>query len=347
MSWEETLDHYGVLIEKRLRDYFAQVLREARAYHLFIEKVYSGLEEFAFRKGKRLASCSTLLTYSGYTGLVDDRILGVAVGIEVYRHCILIHDDLVDRDDLRRGEKTVHKMFGEGRAERFGEGVAVFLGDMAYTLATRAILDSGFEEDKLTEVLRILSKGYRDVNESQILDLLFEDEEVNVDEWYIMASKRAASLFKVTMLAGAVLADAPERDLRLLEKAAVNIGYAFDIQDDIIDTYASEDQYGRPPCRDLTLSKKPLHVICALRSKNQENSEALRKLLGKKLDPEEIELARLAIEDSGGLEKSKEISKKHAETAKELVLKTMLNEETKRFFKSLINYIEESLEWYK
>jgi len=348
MSWEETLDHYGVLIEDSLKDYFIKVLQEAGAHHPFIEKVYSRLEEFTFRKGKRLASCSTLLTYSGYTNMIDDRILNVAVGIEVYRHCILIHDDLVDRDDLRRGEKTVHKMFSERLDERFGEGVAVFLGDIAYTLATRAILDSSFEEDKLTKVLRILSQGYREVNESQILDLLFEcEEEVDVDEWYVMASKRAASLFKITMLIGAVLAGAPEGDLRLLEEAAVNIGYAFDIQDDIIDTYASEDQYGRHPCRDLILSKKPLHVICALRSKNKEKSEALRKLLGKKLDPEEIEIARLSIKESGGLEKSKEISKKHAEKAKELILKTMLNEETKEFFSSFINYIEESLEWYK
>ena len=78
-----------------------------------------------------------------------------------------------------------------------------------------------------------------------------------------------------------------------------------------------------------------------------QESFFLRKLLGKKLDPEEIELARLAIKESGGLKKSKEISKKHAERAKELVLKTMLNEEAKRFFTSFINYIEESLEWYK
>jgi len=347
MIWEETLDYYGVLIEESLKDYLTKVLQEAKAYNPFIEKVYSKLEEFAFRKGKRLASCSNILTYSGYTGMIDDRILDVAVGIEVYRHCILIHDDLVDREDFRRGEKTVHKMFSERRDERFGEGVAIFLGDIAYTLATRAILDSSFEEDKLIKVLRVISKEYREVNESQILDLLFECEEVNVDEWYVMASKRAASLFKITMLTGAILADAPERDLKLLEEAAANIGYAFDIQDDIIDTYASKDQYGRPPCRDLTLSKKPLHVICALRSKSQEDSEALRKLLGKNLDPEEIELARLAIKESGGLEKSKEISKKHAEKAKELFLKTMLNEETKRFFTSFINYIEESLEWYK
>jgi len=347
MSWEKTLDQYGVLVEERLRDYFAGALRKAGNYHPFIGKVYSALEQFVFRKGKRLASCSTLLTYRGYTNRIDDAILNVSAGIELYRHCILIHDDLIDGDELRRGEETIHRMFSEEGDVRFGGGVAVFLGDVAYTLAIDVILNSGFGEDKLARILSILSEGYREVNESQILDLLFEGRQVDADEWYIMASNRAASLFRVTMLAGTILGGAPERDLEILEEAAVNVGYAFDIQDDIIDTYASEDQYGRPPCGDLILSKKPLHVVCALGSKNREESETLKGLLGRKLTAEEIEQARMIIRDTGGLEAAKERSKAHAEKAKALIGNAGFNQETKEFFSSFINYIKESLDWYR
>jgi len=347
MSWEKVIDRYGSLIEEKISEYFSEVSSKAYLYHPFIADVYATLKDFVFRKGKRLASCSTLLTYSGYTNMIDDQILRVSVGIELYRHCILIHDDLIDRDDFRRGEKTVHKIFSERHDERFGEGIAVFLGDIVYALAVEAIMSSGFKEDRLTRVLHIISKGYREVNESQILDLLFESKDVDMDEWYFMASKRAASLFKVTMLVGAILGGAPERDLRILEEAATNIGYAFDIQDDIIDTYASADQYGRPACSDLMLGKKPLHVVCALGSKSREKSEALKRLLGKKFTAEEVELARLIIKECGGLETAKERSNMHAEKAKKLIAKTSLNEETKKFFGSFINYIEESLEWYK
>ena len=347
MSWEATLDHYGSLIEREIEEYFSEALSNAYDYHPFTAEVYRSLEEFVLRRGKRLASCSTLLTYSGYTNRIDDRILKVCVGVELYRHCILIHDDLVDRDELRRGEATVHKMFSDQCDERFGEGVAVFLGDMVYALAAKAILDSGFEEGKLAAVLKVLFEGYREVNESQILDLLFEHRDVSVEEWYAMASKRAASLFRVTMLAGVILGDAPKTDLELLKEAAVNIGCAFDIQDDIIDTYASPEQYGRPPCRDLALGKKPLHVVFALGSQNREKSEDLRRLLGKELTAEEIEQARLIIRESEGLKAAKARSKEHAERAKALIEKTKLNRETKEFFCSFINYIEESLEWYK
>ena len=348
MGWEETLEDYGVMIEERLKDYFKNIKREARRYHPFIADVYSNLEEYVLRRGKRLASCTTLLTYKGYTGRVDDNILDVCIGIEIYRHCILVHDDIIDMDVLRRGGKTIHHAFAKGYSDRFGEGVAVFLGNIAYSLASIAIINSRFPEEKIVKTLSLLSKGYQEVNESQILDLLFEYKNVNVDEWLVMASKRAASLFKVTILTGAILGDASKEDLKKLEEAAVNIGYAFDIQDDIIDTFADEKQYGKPPCRDIILGKKPLHVICALNSTDAEGSRTLNILLGKKhLNREDIHLIREMIKKSGGLEAAKEFSRKHAEMAKMLIIQTGLNNDVKEFFRSLISYIEESLDWYK
>jgi len=349
MDWEKILDDYGVTIEEKLKDYFKSIKRKAEKYHPFIANVYSSFEEYVLRRGKRLASCCTFLTYKGYTRRVDDSILNVCVGIEIYRHCILIHDDVIDMDTFRRGGKTIHRIFMEDYDDRFGEGIAVFLGDIVYSLASHVIIDSGFSEEKIAKSLLLLAKGYQEVNESQILDLLFEyKKNVDVNEWIVMASKRAASLFKVTMLTGAVLGDAPKEDLKRLEEAAASIGYAFDIQDDIIDTFADERQYGRPPCRDIILGKKPLHVICALNSMSLEESGTLRSLLGKNyLDQEDITLIRDVIKKSGGLETAKNISRRHAEKARTLIAQTSLNDDVKEFFNSLISYIEESLDWYR
>jgi geranylgeranyl diphosphate synthase type I len=351
MSWEKTLDHYGGLIEERLRTFLAEAVKEAADYHPFIEKVYSDIEEFVLRKGKRLASCSTLLTYKGYCGKVDKKILDVCVGIELYRHAILVHDDMVDMDNQRRGGSTLHKKFTDSYSpynSRFGEATAVFAGNMAYALGERAIMDSGFPEKTVNRVLLLLSEGFRAVNESQMLDLLFEHKDVDVDEWRVMAGKRAASLFKVTLLAGAFLANAPEKDLKLLEKAAENMGYSFDIQDDIIDSFAPKEEYGRSPCLDISKNKKPLHVIYALNSADQTKSEALKCLLGKEfLSFGEIELIRKLLRESGGLDTAKQASREHAEKAKALITKTSLSGDVKEFFSSFIEYIEESLNWYK
>ena len=348
MSWEKTLDHYGALIEEELRQFFREAKNVAKAYHPFMEEVYSNLEEFALRKGKRLASCSSLLTYKGYAGDIDDRILKACVGIELYRHCILVHDDLIDKDALRRGGKTLHRVFAEKYDKRFGEGTAVFVGDILYTLALQSLLNSGFPQEKLNRVTSLLSEGYRDVNESQILDLFFEYKEPDVEEWYTMASKRAGSLFKVTILVGAILGGAPEEDLQILGEAAAHIGYSFDVQDDIIDTFASSEQYGRPPGGDVALGKKPLHLIYTLKLADKDGLRTLKNIAGRKhISTKDLKMVRAAIRECGALEAAKEKSRKHVENAKALIAQTNLSNEIKEFFASMITYIEESLDWYK
>ncbi|MCX8184020.1 MAG: polyprenyl synthetase family protein [Crenarchaeota archaeon] len=348
MDWETVLKEYSMMVEEKVGETLSKTIKEAEDYHPFVKDAYSFLSEFTLRKGKRLASCSTLATYKGYVGTIDEKILNVCAGIEIYRQSILIHDDLIDKEETRRGGKTIHRIFTDLFDERLGDGVAVFLGNIAYSLAVQTVIDSGFPREKIAETLLLLSEGYREVNESQMLDLLFEYRDVDAEEWHVMASKRAASLFKVTMLTGGVLGDASEKDLRLLREAAVNIGYAFDIQDDIIDTYASEEDYGRPACGDIRLGKKPLHIIYALGSPDSEVFFFLKSLRGRmSLSREEVEKIRSLVRLSGGLEKAKKASKMHAEEARRLIAETGLSSEAKGFFNSMIAYVENSLNWYR
>ena len=351
MSWEETLDHYSTVIEEHLKAFLDETISEASEYHPFIGKVYRDVAEFVLRKGKRLASCSTLLTYKGYAGEVDEKILKVCVGVELYRHAILIHDDLIDMDQQRRGRETLHIGFTNRYAPydvRFGEGTAVFAANLAYALAVRAIMESGFSEESVNRVLCLTSEGYRAVNESQILDLLFEQKQVTEKEWNIMASKRAASLFKVTLVTGALLANAPETDLTLLATAGEEMGFSFDIQDDIIDTFAEKEEYGKSSCLDISKNKKPLHVVLALSSKDVAQAEGLKCLMGKQfLSYGEKDLARQIIRESGALDGAKGSSRSHAQQAKAEIGKTGLADDVKGFFNSFITYIEQSLDWYK
>lgn len=348
MTWEAVLDQYTALIASKLERHFRSLKEEAGKYHPFMLETYGNLEEYVLRRGKRLASCSTLLTYKGYVGDVDEKILNVGVGIEFYRHSILVHDDLVDEDEVRRGGKSFHELSSGVRGPKFGEGVAIFFGDVAYALSLEAILSSGFSGEALLRVVRLLAEGYREVNESQVLDLLFEHKEPDVEEWYAMASKRAASLFKVTMLTGAILGGAPEGDLRALEEAAVNIGYAFDIQDDIIDTFATEQQYGKPPGGDIARGKKPLHVVYTLKLAGPSELRAFKGIAGKgRLTSEDLETMREITRRTGALRAAKAKSVEHAERAKELIGRTRMDGESKEFFGALIDYIAQSLDWYR
>lgn len=341
MEHDALLDEYTAKIEKQLAPYLKELSKEGTDYHPFIGEIYDSISEFVMRKGKRLASSSTLMIYEGYTGRLDEKIMKVGLGVELYRHAILVHDDLVDRDEERRGGKTFHEIFK--RDERYGDGIALFAGNVLFSLATKLVLGSGFDTEKIKKVLQIFTDDYLAVNESQILDLDFEYRLPDEEEWYVMAKKRAASLFHATILTGAILGGAPKKDLDLLEEASGNIGYSFDIQDDIIGAFAEEEEYGRP-AGDFTYWKKPLHMVYTLMASSGEEIKEIEKAIGNR---EEVEHIREIIRSSGALEKAKEKSTGHADEAVLLMSQTGLDSSTKDFFSSFIGYVAGSLDWYR
>jgi geranylgeranyl diphosphate synthase type I len=344
MGYTNMLDSFGGVIEDDLKKQLKHAVKDGRDYHPFIADVYEALEEFVLRGGKRLGSCSTLIVYKGYKDQINDEVVKACTGIELYRHSILIHDDIVDAELFRRCGKTLHRLLEERYDGRFGVGSSIFCGNMLYSYAIKAVLESGFDNSKLMEVVNLLSSDYKDVNESQILDLLFEYKEPSVDEWETMVDKRASSLFKTSMLTGAILASAPEKDRVILEDAAKHIGYAFDIQDDIIDTFASKEQYGREPGGDILKRKKPLHIILAMK-KDRHIASVMKS--NDKLTAEDIASIKEFIRGSGALDEAKSISRAHGEEAKKLISMTDMNSEAKEFFISFIDYVQDSLDWYK
>jgi geranylgeranyl pyrophosphate synthase len=222
--------------------------------------------------------------------------------------------------------------------------VAVFAGNILYSLACEAMALSSFPPEKKRSVLDLLISEYREVNESQLLDLWFEHTSPGVEEWYAMASKRASSLFRTTLLTGAILAGSSEHERNILSECSRHIGLSFDIQDDIIGTFATEEQYGRPTDGDIRAGKKHLHVLYALQS---DESDALMNILGKKdATEQEVDRAR-GVMRKHGLEKAKQRSFEHAEQAVKLIDTSNLGSESREFFRGFISFVSQSLEWYK
>jgi geranylgeranyl pyrophosphate synthase len=345
MDFDEALEEQGMTVDTEVRRILTKELEGGHRYHPLIGALYDVLNEFCMRGGKRLAAGTTLATYEGYSGRLDDSIVRVAAGVELYRHAILVHDDLVDRDDMRRGGETVHRMLELSMDPRFGEGAAVFTGDILFSISLRAMMGSGFDADDMIRVVDLMTREYQEVNESQVLDLAFEFKRPDWGEWEIMASRRAASLFRATMLVGAILGGAPAEDIELLRRAGEHIGFAFDIQDDIIVTFATKEQDGRDPCGDIRGGKKPLHIVLTI-EKDPEFESLLTRISTDEMELD-IDHIRERVRKCGALEEAKAISRAHSEDAREAIGCTSMSDGAKEFFISLIKYIEDSLEWYR
>ncbi len=336
---EACLEEHSRLLEIPLRSHLQNATSLAHAYHPFAGDVYRSISDFVLRGGKRIASFTTALVCRGY-GFADQEAISVACqAVELYRHAILIHDDLVDQDEERRGNPTIHRRYAAFRDERLGLGCSVFGGDLLFSMSVLRLFDAPVEPRRAALMANELIRANKEVNESQILDLRMEGSEAGMDEWNVMASKRAASLFSATLRMGGLLSGA-DADLALLGQAGAEMGYVFDIQDDIIDTYASAQEYGRDPGSDLKTLKRPLHILLAMRKASKDQIAVLRQPGG------DVEKVRKVLRDTGAIQEAGEMAEGHRSKSLQVLAKTGMTLEAKGLFRSLLEYMNQSLRWY-
>lgn len=191
--------------------------------------------------GKRIRPILMLLVYYMYKGKWKD-IIDMAIAIEMIHTYSLIHDDLpcMDDDDLRRGMPTNHK--------KFGENIAVLAGDAllneAMLLMMKFALENGGNSLKAATVIAEAS-GSEGMIGGQVVDIINEGKEISKEELNYMHQKKTGELIRVSVLAGAMLANAPEEDMKLLNKFGSNLGLAFQIKDDILDVIGSVEKLGK------------------------------------------------------------------------------------------------------
>ena len=191
--------------------------------------------------GKRIRPILMLLTYSMYKENWKD-ILEFSSAIEMIHTYSLIHDDLpcMDDDDLRRGKPTNHKVYGEN--------IAILAGDTllneAMNLMMRFSLKNGKKALVASEMIASAA-GPEGMIGGQVVDIINEGKKISEDELKYMHMKKTGELIKVSIVSGAMLGEAPEDDIKKLEKFGENIGLAFQIKDDILDVIGSTEKLGK------------------------------------------------------------------------------------------------------
>lgn len=256
--------------------------------------------------GKRLRPLATVLAGRMY-GLPED--LGVRAGasVEILHNFTLVHDDIMDEDQLRRGVPTVHVVYGTN--------LAIITGDLLFAKAYEALgrLEGEVRPDLLVKAFKELTWGAVTVAEGQALDMDFENRtDVTLDEYIKMIYMKTAALFKSSLIIGATLAGAPEEELEKLSKYASGIGIAFQIRDDILGLIGDEKVLGKPVYSDLREGKKTILVIYALERLSEGDRNYLLSVLGKRdATREELERAAELIKSTGAVEYADELSERY------------------------------------
>lgn len=259
--------------EKSLAHFLADHPLRA-SYTNGLTQVYSDLQSFITRRAKRIRPILFLLShriFSGQDPLQKPHLMRAAVSLELFHSFILIHDDIIDRSDRRRGEPTLHRMLETAlhtpkpRADRarLGANAAIVLGDILFALAVETLLDAGFPAEDSRAAVGAFLRYVGDTGRGELLDVLHSARDVSrvsvteIQRTY--ALKTTKYTFECPLVLGALLAGANKSTLTVLAQFARPVGLAFQIQNDL-NEFRDERASGKEIVEDLFEGKKTLLI---------------------------------------------------------------------------------------
>ena len=253
-----------------VNEYLAQL-----AYDRKPESLYEPIKYVLSMGGKRIRPTLMLLAYNLYKE-DPEKILMNAIALETYHNYTLLHDDLMDNADMRRGNLTVHK--------KWDANTAILSGDSMLVLAYDRMAQC--DDQHLAKVLRLFTTTALEIGEGQQYDMEFETRnDVKEEEYIEMIRLKTSVLLACALKIGAILADASEEDADNLYKFGEQIGLAFQLQDDYLDVYGDPAVFGKAIGGDITSNKKTYMLINAFNHAN----EAQRKELQQWVDATEFD----------------------------------------------------------
>lgn len=246
----------------------------------FIEKkspagLYKPMNYVLNGGGKRIRPMITILTCEAFGGTFDDSI-NAAVAMEILHNFTLVHDDIMDNADTRRGRETVHK--------KWDVNTAILAGDGLLGLAYRSLLKTN--SPHIADITKIFTESMIEVCEGQSFDTEFESrDDVTNREYLMMIGMKTSRLLEACAVTGVMIGDGSEDDVGTMRSYAENIGLAFQIQDDLLDITADEKEFGKTIGGDIRKGKKTYLLIKALETAGEGNDIQL--------------LSKVALQNSG------------------------------------------------
>ena len=265
-------------ILKKVNDFLASLPYDRKPTSL-----YEPVQYVLAIGGKRIRPVLALLGYNLWRDQPED-ILMPAIGLETYHNYTLLHDDLMDNADMRRGQLTVHKKWDANKA--------ILSGDSMLVLAYQRVAQ--VPADKLQQVLNLFTVTALEIGEGQEYDMSFETRnDVTEDEYIEMIRLKTSVLLACALKMGAILAEAPEEDCERLYRLGEQIGLAFQLQDDLLDVYGDPKVFGKAVGGDIASNKKTYMLINAFNRANDKQRAELSRWINAKTFNREVKVAEV------------------------------------------------------
>lgn len=290
-----------------------------------LDALYSPITYGMQAGGKRLRPTLLLMAAEAF-GNDPQKAIAPAVGIEMFHNFTLLHDDVMDKSDTRRGRPSVHA--------KWDDNTAILSGDTMLTLATKKI--SEVDDSILRHVLDTFNDQALRVYEGQRLDMDFEQmAEVALDEYIEMIKLKTGALLGASAKIGALVGGASAEDAEKMYEFGMMLGVAFQIEDDYLDTFGNADTFGKPIGGDINNNKKTFLMVKAL-SMGGANAEALKVAMKMPAGPTKVKTVTRIYETMGMPAVSKAEAAAYSSKALAAIKKTALSDEAREAYRKLI-----------
>jgi geranylgeranyl diphosphate synthase type II len=283
-----------------------------------------------------------MLTCGAYGGNEQDALL-TAAGLEIFHNWVLIHDDVEDESDERRGKPCLHKIYGVP--------LAINAGDALHMEMWRVILKNREKlgDDKTLGVIAEFVKMISETTEGQTYELSWvkdNDWDVTEQDYYTMIVKKTSWYTCITpMRLGALIAGAPEKELEGIVEFGLSMGKAFQIQDDILNLVGEAEKYGKEIAGDICEGKRTLMLIHLLKNCTPGEKEKVLAVMNKKREEktqEEVASVLGLMKEKGSIDYAKKEALKHAREAKEKFARLgMADNDSKKAIEAIIGFVIE------
>ncbi|MFW9821756.1 MAG: polyprenyl synthetase family protein [Candidatus Thorarchaeota archaeon] len=318
----------------------------------FLKDYYSELKDYFLSGGKRIRPLLCIATYNAFSDTRDDRIVIPSTGTEFLHNASLIHDDIIDKDDFRRGKPAFHFRFRRYHenyklkkmiASDFGTSIGIIGGDSAFISGLEPYFFNDFEDTLNLKAVKLYEQAFTDIIDGVLIETdMVNQKAISMEDYIDMISLKTGALIEKSILIGATYSKANEKHHEPLSIYGVNLGIIFQIIDDILGTFGDEKVTGKPTDGDIREGKHTCLLIEALKKSEEIDKERLLDLIEKpKMSDNEVKEVKQLFLKTDCVDSCKELANKHyheAITALEKI-QSSINESENEFYINLLDFV--------
>jgi geranylgeranyl diphosphate synthase, type I len=350
MNFDQFYLKYKKKISAELNIFLANNLKRAKSISNDSFRFTKIFNEYILRdKSKRLRGLLLVLGYLGHGGRNEKEIIKVAAFMELAHNYLLIHDDIIDRDDYRRNGFSLHKEYSmrinhvsNSEKAHYGRSMAIVAGDLGSLLGQTILMEAKFTDKNKIAALKKVNRMLYNVIQGEALDVMVQAKKGFDYKSIYQVYKYKTAYYSIAnpLEIGAILAGAKEAKVRQIEKFAIPLGIAFQIQDDMLGLFSDQLTIGKPIGSDIREGKKTLILYFGLKMCRQIEKKFIKNLLGKNnISLTEIKKIRGILVSSGAVNKCNSLIQKNITESQSELCNLEISNSSKNILTGLIDYI--------